>query len=148
MDTRHVIRELNNLVEKNSGAADGFRSATKKVHNHDLRNHLMEHVYQRIQFSSELRQEIISLGGNPEENKERSVSLHQSWMDIKTALSSDKEEIILEECIRGDKNALDEYRDVLEENGVPESVKSTVSKQMEKIEYSLRELERLEKRYD
>jgi uncharacterized protein (TIGR02284 family) len=148
MNTKNVIEELNDLVEKNHDAVDGFQNAAEKVKNHDLKNFLMEHAQQRNQFNSELRQEITALGGNPKESKEGSASLHQTWMDIKTALSSDKEEAVLEECIRGDKNALDEYRDVLEERDVPDNVKSTVRKQMEQIESSLRELERLEEQYD
>jgi len=148
MDTKNVIEELNDLVKKNHDAVDGFQNAAEKVKDHDLKNYLMEHVHQRNQFNSELRQEITSLGGTPKESKEGSASLHQTWMDIKTALSSDKEEAVLEECIRGDKNALNEYRDVLEETEVPTNVKTTVRNQMEKIESSLRELERLEERYD
>ncbi len=148
MDTKHIIEELNDLVEKNHNAVDGFQNAAEKVNDHDLKNYLMGHVHQRNQFNSELRKEITSLGGTPKETKEGSASLHQTWMDIKTALSSDKEEAVLEECIRGDKNALNEYRDVLEETEVPINVKSTVRKQMEKIESSLRELERLEERFD
>ncbi|MGB3586964.1 MAG: PA2169 family four-helix-bundle protein [Tunicatimonas sp.] len=148
MDTKHVIKELNDLVEKNHDAVDGFQNAAEKVKDHDLKNFLMEHVHQRNQFNSELRQEITSLGGTPKETKEGSASLHQTWMDIKSALSSNKEEAVLEECIRGDKNALKEYQDVLQETEVPDNVKTTVRKQMEKIETSLQELVRLEERYD
>ncbi len=148
MDAKHIIAELNELVEKNHDAANGFRNAVKKVHNHDLRNYLMEHVYLHNQFNSELQQEITFLGGTPRESKQHPATLYQAWMDLKTALSSDKEEAVLEECIRGDKNALHEYRYVLEENDVPEHVKFTVRKQMKKIESSLRNLERMEKHYD
>lgn len=148
MDTKHVIEELNDLVEKNHDAVDGFKNAAEKVRDNELKDRLMEHAHQRNEFNSELRQEITALGGTAKESKEGSASLHQTWMDIKTALSSDKEEAVLEECIRGDKNALKEYRDVLEETEVPNNVKTTVRHQMEKIESSLRELERLEERYD
>lgn len=148
MNTKNVIEELNDLVEKNHDAVDGFQHAAEKVKDHELKNFLMEHAQQRNQFNSELRQEITTLGGTPKESKEGSASLHQTWMDIKSALSSDKEEAVLEECIRGDKNALDEYRDVLEEREIPDKVKTTVRNQMEKIESSLRDLERLEERYD
>lgn len=148
MNTKDVIEELNDLVEKNHDAVDGFQHAAEKVKDPNLKNYLIEHAQQRSQFNSELRQEITALGGTPEENKEGAAILHQTWMDIKAALSSDKEEAVLEECIRGDKNALDEYRDVLEERDVPDNVKTTVRNQMEKIESSLRDLERMEERYD
>lgn len=148
MDTKHVIKELNDLVEKNLDAVDGFQNASEKVRDPNLKNYLVDHARQRSQFNSELRQEITTLGGTPTEKKEGSASLHQTWMDIKTALSSDKEEAVLEECIRGDKNALKEYRDVLEERDVPDNVKTTVRKQLDQIESSLRELERLEEQHD
>ncbi|MEQ9442052.1 MAG: PA2169 family four-helix-bundle protein [Cyclobacteriaceae bacterium] len=148
MDTKHVIEELNDLVEKNLDAVDGFQHASEKVRDPNLKNYLVNHAQQRSQFNAELRQEITSLGGAPKEKKEGAASLHQTWMNIKTALSSDKEEAVLEECIRGDKNALKEYHDVLEEREVPDNVKTTVRRQMDQIESSLRELERLEAQHD
>ena len=148
MDTKHVIDELNDLVEKNLDAVDGFQNASENVRDPNLKNYLVEHARQRSQFNTELRQEITSLGGTPKEKKEGIANLHQTWMNLKTALSSDKEEAVLEECIRGDKNALEEYKDVLEERDVPDNIKTTVRRQMGQIETSLRELERLEEQYD
>ena len=95
-------------------------------------------------FGYLLKENLLIEGKSPAEAER----LYQAWMDLKTALSSDKEEAVLEECIRGDKNALHEYRYVLLENDVPEHVKYTVRKQMKKIESSLRNLERMEKHYD
>lgn len=52
--------------------------------------------------------------------------------------SADDDESMLEESIRGDKAAIDEYRDVLEYNNLPIRIKVLLIQQLQKIEKDVR----------
>ena len=58
-------------------------------------------------------------------------------MDIKAFLSSDNDEAMLEEAIRGEKAAIEEYKDVLSETTLPPSTSTLLTQQMNQIELDL-----------
>ena len=65
-------------------------------------------------------------------------------MDIKAFLSLDDEESMLEEAIRGEKAAIEEYENVICETSLPSSTKSLLESQKNKIENGLNNIKTLE----
>ncbi|MCM4173654.1 hypothetical protein DHD32_19435 [Arenibacter sp. TNZ] len=58
-------------------------------------------------------------------------------MDIKAFFSGDNDESMLEEAVRGDKSAIDEYNEVLAEVLVPHRVKEILREQLDAIQNDL-----------
>jgi uncharacterized protein (TIGR02284 family) len=58
-------------------------------------------------------------------------------MDVKALFAADNDEAMLEEAIRGEKAALEEYQDALKEQDLPRSVFTLLTSQMAQIDYGL-----------
>ena len=64
---------------------------------------------------------------------------------MKTALSQDNDEALLEECLRGDKASIEDYEEFLNNNKeIPENLRSTITQQVQDIKNTLESVSRLE----
>lgn len=143
-----IIEELNDIIEKSYDAVKGYRKAIDKVKDSNLISFFNRQINERERFISELQQEVRSLGGEPDAHGSTSGSLHRAWIDVKSMFSMDKEESVLEACITGEKNAIGEYNDLLEERGLPESTRSMLVRQRNAVETALREVQAQEEYRD
>ena len=144
--TEKVSNCLNELLEKTYDAKEGFTLAAEKVDNPSIKSFLESKADQRRNFASELRQEIMQYGELPEEDGSFAANAHRTWMNIKTALSSNNEERILEEVQFGEKASLDEYNDILNDDDYtfPPSTEALLKKQRSAIEAAINTAKRYE----
>ncbi len=148
--TEKVSNYLNELLEKTYDAEKGFSLAADKVDNPSIKSFLNSKAEQRRNFASELRQEIMQYGELPEDDGSVAGSAHRTWMNIKTALSSNNEERILEEVQFGEKSSLDEYNDILNDDDCtfPPSTEALLKKQRSAIEAAINTAKRYEELVD
>jgi uncharacterized protein (TIGR02284 family) len=66
-------------------------------------------------------------------------------MNLKSTFSADEAESMLEEAVRGEKAAVEEYNDVLSESTLPPSTKSVLTKHRDNIQASLLKVTAMEK---
>lgn len=140
-------KNINELIEKNNDAFKGFDKAADKAENHRLKSFLNQQSSQRKQFAQELTNELRTADPDFEADNDGSVtgSLHRTWMDVKSALSGDNDEAILEECLRGEKAARDEYKEALDENHtLPTNLQSKLRDHLKEINSTLSRVNRLE----
>lgn len=142
--TEKIGNKLNDLLEKTYDAEKGFKKAAENVDNIPLKNYFQRKAQERYDFGHELKTEIKEYGQKIDKGDSLSSKAHRSWMDIKAFLSKDNEEAMLEEAIRGEKSALDEYEDVLNETALPPSTESLLLKQKGKIRAGLSTIKSLE----
>lgn len=147
-DREDLISDLNELLERNYDAIEGYRNASEDVKQAELKSFFSDYVAQRSSFGQEIQREIISLGGKPKSKGSAVGGLHRTWMDIKTALSSDKEEAVLEECITGEKAAVKNYESILKDHDVPASLRTVLETHKREISEALRKLKAMEDLYD
>lgn len=143
-----TIEELNDILAKNYDALQGYRKAAERTKDNYLMGYFNNRAIERQEFIDELRTEVRSLGGEPTDDGTFQGSAHRVWINFKSALSFDDDEAILEECIRGEKNAIEEYDDLLEETHVPHSTRSLLHRQKTKIQEVLREIKMKEEVLD
>lgn len=116
MKTRHELAsELNEVLERNYDAVNGYQDAARDVENEVLREYLIKQAAERVRFGKEICDEIIHLGGAPVEEGSALGVLHRTWMNFKTNLSHNNEKEVCDECIRGENAAIEQYNDLLEE---------------------------------
>ena len=141
--------KLNELLEKNYDAEAGYKNAAEKVENSALKNYLLSRAQvsraqDRYDFGHELKAELKTFGQEPEKGTSLAGDAHRLWMDLKTALTSDKDEAVLEEAIRGERAAVDEYDEILKEESLPSSTKSIITAQRTSVKNALNEAPALE----
>lgn len=142
--TERITNKVNNLLTKNYDAEAGFHLAADKVNNRELKDFFVKKAKTRNEFGHQIKKEIITYGESPDKGTSLKGDAHRGWMNLKTALSSDNEEAILEETIRGEKKAVEEYNEILKEENMPATTQSVLEMQRENIQKTLQEVEKFE----
>src|SRR5690554_4512223 len=115
---QELASQLNDVLERNYDAINGYKDAARDVENEALKDYLIKQAKERIRFGQEMRQEIMLLGGAPTEEGSALGFLHRTWMNFKTNLVHNNEDEVCEECIRGEKAAVEEYDELLKETEI------------------------------
>ncbi len=142
--TEEVGEKLNELLEKTYDAEKGFKKAAENTENAPLKNYFQRKAQERYDFGHELKTEIKTFGQDVEKGGSLTGTAHRAWMDVKAFFSADDAESMLEEAIRGEKAAVEEYEDVLKETSLPSSTSSLLTKQKLKIADGLATIKHLE----
>ncbi len=142
--SEEVAHKLNELLEKNYDAEKGYKFAAEKVKNPKLQSFFSERAKERYDFGHELKSEIRNFGEAPEKGGSFAGDAHRAWMNLKTSFASDKEEAVLEEAVRGEKAAIEEYNDILKDTNLPPSTGNILTKQRNSITESLNKVKSME----
>lgn len=135
--SEEISNKLNNLLVKNYDAEKGYTNAMNNVENPNLKMFFKRRATERSQFAKELRTEILQYGELPEESGSLKGAAHRGWMNLKSTFTSNDEEAILEEAIRGEKTSLDEYKDVLKDRTLPPSIDAVLVKHKNAIQSAI-----------
>lgn len=142
--TKDIANQINELLEKNYDAEAGYKQATEKVKSTVLQEFFKSQAQQRYNFGHELKSEIKSFGQEPDKGTSIAGDLHRTWIDIKSKLSSDNKEAVLEEAIRGEKAAVENYNQIINSSEIPASTKQVLTKHRDNIQSALNRVESLE----
>jgi uncharacterized protein (TIGR02284 family) len=135
-----VSNKLNELLEKNYDAEKGYLNAADSVDNKRLKIFFKNRASERSEFAKNLRTEILSYGQIPEDDGSIKGAMHRNWMSLKSLFSSNDEEAILEEAIRGEKASIEEYNEILKDNEFAPSTEKLLDKQKIKIQSAINSL--------
>jgi uncharacterized protein (TIGR02284 family) len=139
-----TVAALNQLLEKNYDAEQGYKNALVDAKNPSLKSYFTRQAANRSQYVNELDKAIRDLNADPIEKGSTTGSLHRTWMDIKTAIVGKDDEAVLEECIRGDKAAVEEYKEVLNNQEYLHGAADVVRNQLNGILNTLDTIKKLE----
>ena len=142
--TETIGNKLNDLLEKTYDAEKGFKKAAENIDNSYLKGFFERKAKQRYTFGHELKTEIKSFGQDVEKGDSMTSKAHRTWMDLKAMFSSNSEEAMLEEAIRGENAAVKEYKEVLNETALPQSTALLLKKQCNAIEVGFNNIKTLE----
>ena len=142
--TEEVGNKLNELLEKNYDAEAGYKTAKDQVENPQLKNFFGKQAEERYNFGHELKAELKSFGKEPDKGTSLKGDAHRAWMNIKSTFSSDKEEAILKEAIRGEKKAVEEYNEIINDTDLPASTKTILTNHRNRIQETLNNVNMME----
>jgi len=135
--SEEISNKLNELLVKNYDAENGYLNATKNVDNPKLKMFFKRRASERSEFAKELRTEILQYGEIPEDSGSFKGTMHRNWMTLKSTFTSNDEEAILEEAIRGEEASLEEYNEILKERNLPPSIDSLLIKHKNAIQAAI-----------
>lgn len=124
--TKTIAHVLNSLIETCKDGQEGFRSASEDVKNTALKSLFNELSIERGRFCTELQRLVATLGEEAESSGSVSGSMHRGWIDLKSSLSSGDEHAILAECERGEDAAVAEFREALDNEEIPQTVRDVI----------------------
>jgi uncharacterized protein (TIGR02284 family) len=132
-----ISNKLNELLVKNYDAEKGYINAIENVDSDRLKMYFKRRASERSEFAKELRTEILQYGEIPEDSGSFKGAMHRNWMTLKSTFSSNNEEAILEEAIRGEKANLEEYNELLKEPHLPPSIDKLLIKHKNAIQSAI-----------
>ncbi|MGJ8684900.1 MAG: ferritin-like domain-containing protein [Nonlabens sp.] len=136
---------LNDLLEKTYDAQRGYANAAEITNHVELKRWFAEQGAKRTVYAASLTKELKDMNQDPELDGSFKGDMHRGWMNLKAALSLNKDESILEECITGEKKAIEEYTQVLEHKSqLPPTVVSILEAQKDEIQATVNTIKRLE----
>ncbi len=141
MSHRFTIDALKELIAARRDAEQGLRICAEHVRDPRLRALLLSHLQECAEARQELQSLVRLLGGDPDEVGAReSAAAHRRWAELRaalepavpTALACNEDEVILNECERGESRALEVYRNALDDP-LPGLVRAIVLRQFEDV---------------
>ncbi len=135
--SEQISEKLNELLVKNYDAEKGYLNAKDNVEDKNLKIFFKRRASERSQFAKELRTEILRYGEVPEDSGSFKGTMHRNWMTLKSTFSSNNEEKILEEAIRGEEASLEEYDKLMEENNLPPTIDELIFRHRNAIQAAI-----------
>ncbi|MDO1501773.1 PA2169 family four-helix-bundle protein [Winogradskyella maritima] len=132
-----ISNQLNELLVKNYDAEKGYRNAIENVDSSDLKIFFTNRANERETFAEEIKTEINRYNETPKENGSFTGTMHRNWMSLKSTFSTNNEEAILEEAIRGEEASLEDYNDVLSDRDLPPTIDTMLTKHRDAIQASI-----------
>lgn len=142
--SENLSNKLKELLEKIYDGEKGFEKASEHTNDIFLKKYFAKKSKERFDFAHELESEL-RMYSNYEENNSGSIAgaAHRTWMNLKAIFSVDDDASMLEEAITGEKAALKEYNEILDES-LSLSTRSVLLKQKDVIEKDLKTITNLE----
>ena len=147
VDNDDVIDILNDLLESCRDGEYGFRTSSDHAEAADLKSIFARHAQECAAAAAELETEIRALGGVPVEGGTLTGALHRGWVSVKTALTSQDDKAVLQECERGEDTAVARYRDALD-NPLPANVRAVLERQARGAQRNHDEVRALRDRFE
>lgn len=140
---KKFVKPLQGILEKNKDAQKGYSEAAKIAEDKNLQAFFDKKSIQRAEFMEELRVEMAANFDEIDADGSCVGHLHRKWMEMKAFFSENNDKLMLEESIRGDKAAIEEYEEVLKEVDMPERIASLIRRQHSHIQSDLKRIEQL-----
>lgn len=128
IDNDEVIDTLNDLLESARDGEYGFHASAEHADAGELKGIFQRHSRECAAAGAELEREIRARGGEPVSGGTVAGALHRGWVSVKTALSTQDDKAVLEECERGEDAAVARYRKALKAN-LPQDLRALVQRQ-------------------
>lgn len=132
-DSGDVVDTLDDLAECCKDGEYGFRACAEQAERQDLKSLFMQRADGCRDAAQELYTQIRALGGKPDEGGSAAGALHRGWVSVKAALSTYDDKAVLEECERGEDNALARYRKAMKQT-LPANIRQIVERQMQGVQ--------------
>ncbi|QCW98963.1 PA2169 family four-helix-bundle protein [Aggregatimonas sangjinii] len=144
-DVKKIEEKLQEVIDKTEDAIKGFNKAAENASDVSTKTYFSRRAKNRQRFLTQLKNASPDLRlGNEDIDGTTAGAVHRTWMDVKAFFSADNDESMLEEAVRGDKSAIEEYNEVLAETHVPARVKEILREQRDAIQNDLETSEILE----
>jgi uncharacterized protein (TIGR02284 family) len=127
-DNADVIDTLNDLIEIAHDGEYGFKESAENAKSPELKGIFGQRAQDCRTAAQELVQQVVALGGKPEDGGTVAGALHRGWVSVRSVLTTSTDQAILDEAERGEDAALAAYRKALKQP-LPDAIRTLVERQ-------------------
>ena len=138
-----ILDRLNTLLTRTRDGERGYQEAAENAKDAELKSLFLTQSRQRSEYATEIDREIRTLGGDPENSTSLTADLHRAWINIKSTFTGNNDKAVVEECKRGDGQALEDYQEILQSTSLTASTRELLLLQKERIESAHASMARL-----
>ncbi|MGB3850974.1 MAG: PA2169 family four-helix-bundle protein [Tunicatimonas sp.] len=136
-----VVKSLHTLVQLNEESDRGYKEASENIDDPELKTILYRLSQQRAEFRGEIQEVLIKDYSDDETPSDSLLSkIHRGWMDFKTKLSPNDNEAVLDECVRGEKHAIETYNEEMATK-FPKYIQEMLTKQLDLVRGALSQVQ-------
>lgn len=148
-DSAILIQGLNALLSRNRDAQKGYVEASNHINLKELSKWMLDYSVQRQLFSNQLDLEIRRLGGTPEDGTSALGEMHRVWIDLRGEITNNDPFAMLEECLRGEEKAVEDYDAVLRQyhKDMPQPTMDMLNRHKSKIILAISQIKAMLKSY-
>lgn len=123
-----VLDVLGDLLESCRDGEYGFRASAEHAKSADIQTLLSRHAAECAAAAAELEREIKLRGGKPPKGGTAGGALHRGWVAVRSALTTQDDKAVLQECERGEDTAVARYRKALKA-ALPADLRAIIERQ-------------------
>ena len=130
-----ILSLLHNLIGISRDGEEGFKQAAKHARSEKLKQVFSTYSRQRHDFVAQLQQLERRFGETKvDEGGSTTGSLHRAWIGLRTALTSEDDQALLEEAERGEDAAKAAFQEAQRDFAeLPVDVRSTIAAQSAQV---------------
>ncbi|MGB3589829.1 MAG: DUF2383 domain-containing protein [Tunicatimonas sp.] len=140
---KSVVDSLNDLLKENCDAKRGYRKAAEQLDDPSLKGLFMNLSEQRDNFKKIVREEILSLGGEPQASRQVDGPIQNAFAQPDLLLVLNTVEKTLSGCLQIEINALQAMKQRIAQYKVKESTHQLLMGQLEYIRLTVLDLRAL-----
>lgn len=130
MDNEKIIGILKGLIQICRDGAEGFKTCTQDAKDPSLKMYFQDRAHSCEKAHLTLCNELNNYGATENLFGNPAAALHRIFIDLKSALSTNDNLAVLEECERGEVAAVIAYESALREE-MPDSLRTLLNEQYE-----------------
>lgn len=135
LDREGVVDLLNDLLESARDGEYGFHACADHVDDDALKGIFQRHSRECAAAAQELEHAVLNLKGVPASGGTVAGALHRGWVSVKSAVATHDDNMVLEECERGEDAAVARYRKALKAR-LPADVRALIERQSQGAQHN------------
>lgn len=138
-NSNNITGVLNDLIKINIDRITGYEKAIKDLDNSEvmLKTLFSKASEHSTEFKNQLTDAVITLGGEPSDDRTLPGTIYQAWMDVKATFSGHDTTSTLEACEFGEDAAQRAYKDAQKAaEDFPADIKQMITAQKSQLKKS------------
>jgi uncharacterized protein (TIGR02284 family) len=127
------LATLKTLTSTLNDSIKGFRDSAEHVDSQEFRQMFTQFAQQREEAAADLKAEVRRLGGDPDEDGSTLGSLHQTWVDLKSAITGRDDKAIINEVERGEDYLKNKFETALNDGNLAPECRAAVERAYQSV---------------
>jgi uncharacterized protein (TIGR02284 family) len=124
---------LKTLTSTLNDSIKGYRDSAEHVESQEFRQMFNDFAQQREQAATELKAEVRRLGGEPDEDGSTLGSIHQTWVDLKSAITGRDDKAIINEVERGEDYLKEKFETALADDNLGAECRTVIERAYQSV---------------